>query len=304
MIRILIAGAGDVACRLCSLLRGDVKRYAKAYRIYAVVRRAEQTEHWRRLGVIPITADLDNFASLRRVAALADRVLYLAPPIDSGSRDLRVRRLLAACARPGSLSQHWVYLSTTGVYGDRDGAWIDETAPIRPQSGRAARRVDAERAMRRFGKAPGRRVSILRVPGIYAGDRLPIERLRRSTPAIVDAEDSYTNHIHADDLARVILTTLRRGRANRVYHAVDDSQIKMGAYFDLVADAVGLPRLPRISRRDATTELPPALMSFMAESRRLGNRRLKEELKVKLQYPQVTDGLRAARMTTRQQREE
>lgn len=304
MIRILIAGAGDVAGRLCSLLTGDAKRYAKAFRIYAVVRRAEQAERWRRFGAIPITADLDDFASLRRLAALADRVLYLAPPSDSGSRDLRARRLLAAFARPSSLPQHWVYLSTTGVYGNCEGDWIDETAPVRPQSARAARRVDAEAAMRAFGKAPGRRVSILRVPGIYAADRLPTDRLRHGTPAIVDAEDSYTNHIHADDLAQVILATLRRGRANRVYHAVDDSQMKMGAYFDLVADTFGLPRVPRVSRREARERLPPALMSFMAESRRLRNRRLKEELKVKLQYPQVADGLQTARMTTRQQGEE
>lgn len=304
MIRILIAGAGDIAGRLSSLLTVAKKKNPRAFRIYALVRRSEEAERWRRLGATPIMADLDNFASLRRLAALADRVVYLAPPTDSGSRDLRVRRFLAARARPASLAQHWVYLSTTGVYGDREGDWIDETAPVRPQSGRALRRVDAETAVRRFGKVPGRRVSILRVPGIYAPDRLPTDRLRRGTPAIIDAEDSYTNHIHADDLARAVLAALRRGKANRVYHAVDDSQIKMGAYFDLVADTFGLPRVPRIPRRGAEAQLSPALMSYLAESRRLRNRRLKEELKVKLQYPQVSDGLQAARMTTRQQGEE
>jgi nucleoside-diphosphate-sugar epimerase len=148
--------------------------------------------------------------------------------------------------------------------------------------------------MRCFGRGKGRRVSLVRAPGIYAADRLPIDRLRRGTPAIVAAEDSYTNHIHADDLARIVWAALWRGKPNRVYNAVDDSALKMGDYFDLVADAFGLPRPQRISRQQAGEQLPAGLLSFMSESRRLRNRRLKEELRVDLRYLQVSDGIRAA----------
>jgi nucleoside-diphosphate-sugar epimerase len=133
--------------------------------------------------------------------------------------------------------------------------------------------------------------SILRVPGIYAADRLPLSRVQQGTPGIIASEDSYTNHIHADDLARISVAALQRGKTCRVYHASDDSHLKMGEYFDNVADAFGLPRVPRISRVEAQRVLPETLLSFMNESRRLTNRRMKRELKVKLSYPTVADVL-------------
>jgi len=131
--------------------------------------------------------------------------------------------------------------------------------------------------------------SILRVPGIYAADRLPLGRLQQGTPGIIDNQDSYTNHIHADDLAHISVAALQRGKACRVYHASDDSHLKMGGYFDQVADAFGLPRVPRISRAEAQNVLSPMLLSFMNESRRLTNQRMKHELKVQLSYPTVAD---------------
>jgi nucleoside-diphosphate-sugar epimerase len=133
------------------------------------------------------------------------------------------------------------------------------------------------------------------VPGIYAADRLPVARLKAGTPALAVADDVYTNHIHADDLARVVVATFRRGLANRIYHAVDDSAMRMGDYFDAVADAFALPRPRRISREVARIEISPALLSFMSESRRLTNTRLKKELGVRLKFPTVLDGLSAAR---------
>jgi len=137
-------------------------------------------------------------------------------------------------------------------------------------------------------------VSILRAPGIYAADRLPIERLRKGSPALCDAEDVYTNHIHAEDLALLACAALRYGRSNRTYNASDDSRIKMGEYFDLVADHFELPRVPRVSRRQAEDLLSPLQLSFMTESRRLLNRRAREELRARLRYPQVADGVAAA----------
>jgi nucleoside-diphosphate-sugar epimerase len=106
-----------------------------------------------------------------------------------------------------------------------------------------------------------------------------------------DEDDVYTNHIHADDLARACVAALLRGAPQRVYHASDDSELKMGEYFDLAADLAGLPRPPRIAREQAAQQLGPMLLSFMSESRRLDNRRLKHELRLRLRYPTVAEGL-------------
>jgi nucleoside-diphosphate-sugar epimerase len=169
---------------------------------------------------------------------------------------------------------------------------VTETRKMNPQSMRARRRVDAELQIRRWANRNGVRAHILRVPGIYAANRLPLERLRAGMPAIVATEDSYSNHVHAEDLARIIVAALRRGLPNRVYHASDDGEMKMGDYFDAVADASRMLRPERISRVEARRILPESLLSFMNESRKLSNERLKKELKVKLLFPTVTDLLR------------
>ncbi|SAK50938.1 NAD-dependent epimerase/dehydratase [Caballeronia hypogeia] len=191
--------------------------------------------------------------------------------------------------RPGL---RFVYASTTGVYGDCGGAWIDETRPARPENERARRRVSAERQLRRAGAESGWRVSVVRIPGIYAGNRLPLARIERAMPALVDADDVYTNHIHADDLAAILICTLARGRPQRVTNASDDTDLRMADYFDRVADAYGMPRVPRISRQEAQARLEPITLSFMGESRRLSNARLKRELRYALRYPSVDDFLR------------
>ncbi|MBC8750206.1 nucleoside-diphosphate-sugar epimerase [Paraburkholderia sp. WC7.3g] len=185
-----------------------------------------------------------------------------------------------------------VYASTTGVYGDCGGAWIDETRATRPANARATRRVSAERQLRRATARGSVAASIARIPGIYARNRLPLARLEKGTPALVDADDVYTNHIHADDLAAILVRLATHGRPGRALHASDDSSLKMGQYFDAVADAFGLARAPRITRVQAEQQIDPMLLSFMRESRRLLNRRLKEELRMRLRYPSVDDFLR------------
>lgn len=287
MQKLLIVGSGDVACRSLPFLRH--------YRVFALVRNPAHAPAWRAKGVRPIIGDLDDRKSLDRLAGLADLVLHLAPPPSTGDCDSRTRHLLAALAKGKSLPRGIAYVSTTGVYGDCAGAAIDETRPARPQTARARRRVDAEAALRRFGCRAGVRVSLLRAPGIYAGDRLPLERLRAGLPALAPAEDVHSNHIHADDLAAACAAALRRGSANRAYNVVDDSVLKMGDYFDCVADAFALPRPPRVLRENIVHVLSPVQMSFLGESRRIGNRRLKRELKVRLRYPTVAEGLAAAR---------
>ena len=281
MRRLLIIGCGDVAARTIPLL-------IKGYRVYALVRNAGYFARLRALDVVPLMGDLDDRNSLARIAGIADAVLHFAPPPNSGIHDTRTRNLLSALSN-GKLPKRMVYISTSGVYGDCAGARVSETRPLNATSPRAQRRVDAEKQIRSWAKRNHVNAGILRVPGIYAEDRLPLNRVRQGTPGVVASEDGYTNHIHADDLARIAMAALQRGQACRVYHASDDSQLKMGEYFDSIADAFSLPRIPRVSRAEAQRVLPESLVSFMNESRRLNNRRIKEELKVKLRFPEVAD---------------
>lgn len=188
-----------------------------------------------------------------------------------------------------------VYISTSGIYGDCGGVLVDETRPAQPMTERAVRRVDAERVLRAWGAETGVQVSILRVPGIYAAERLPFARLKAGTPALNRDQDPYTNHIHADDLARIIIAALTRARAGRVYNACDDSSMRMGDYFDLVAERFGMPHPPRVDLDAAREAIAETALSFMRESRRLANRRLKKELRVRLHYPSVRQGVPAQR---------
>lgn len=288
-MRILIVGCGDVGLRLARRLAGRA-------RLYALSHSPARHPVLRAAGVTPIAGDLDRRQSLERLAGLADVVMHFAPPPVEGERDPRTRRLLAALARGGSLSRPGVgkalvYISTSGVYGDCGGAFVAETRPPRPHNARAKRRVDAERQLRAQGRRCGARVGILRAPGIYAADRMPAERVRKGLPVIVAEDDVYTNHIHAEDLARLAWTVAMRGRPNRVYHAVDDSGLKMGDWFDVVADHLELPRPPRLARVEVMTAVTPAMRSFLTESRRLLNGRVKSELRFRLAYPTVREGL-------------
>jgi nucleoside-diphosphate-sugar epimerase len=283
---LLIVGCGDIGQRVLKLLAGR-------WRLLALTSSPQRFAELRALGATPLWGDLDAPASLGRLAGLADAVLHLAPPPGSGPDDPRSRALLAALARGGRV-RRLVYASTTGVYGDCDGARFDETQPVRPQTDRARRRVDAEAQVRHFGRRTGARVCVLRIPGIYASDRPgghPRERLARGTAVLAAADDVYSNHIHADDLARACVAALHRGRPQRVLHVSDDTELKMGDYFDLAADLAGLPRPARITRAEARSTLSPMLLSFMSESRRLDNQRLKSELRLRLRYPTVREGL-------------
>jgi len=278
--RLLILGCGDVGRRLLPLV-------CDRYRVFAVTSQAAHCDALRAAGAIPIIANLDDLASLTRLVGLATAIVHLAPPQSEGEQDRRTRNLTAILPDRAAL----VYVSTTGVYGDCGGALVDETRQVQPQNARAKRRVDAERVLRAWARRSGARLGILRVPGIYAADRLPLERLRKGTPALQADDDVYTNHIHADDLAHIIARALYRAAPGRIYHAVDDSVLKMGEYFDAVAQAFGLPSPPRVSRAMLKTQVSPMLLSFMSESRRLANRRIKQELGVRLRYPAVSDGL-------------
>jgi len=277
--RILIIGCGDVGLRLLSLLK-------KKYRVFALTSSLERFNSLREAGAIPIYGNLDQPSTLWRLSQLAQQVVHLAPPPMQGQEDTRTRNLLRILSQHRGFIRQLTYISTTGVYGDCGGSVINETHPTKPRSARAIRRVSAEAQIRAWRLAEGVKTSILRVPGIYAGDRLPIERLKKHSPALLPEEDVYTNHIHADDLARLIIYAMNRAPTQRLINACDDSQMKMGDYFDLVAESFDLPKPPRLKKVDLAKILDPMMLSFMSESRRIQNHRL-DELRFRLQYPTV-----------------
>ena len=282
--RILVVGCGDVGVRL-------IARLGDRFRVHAVTHSPERAPALRRLGAVPVVADLDAPATLHRLQGLAPDVVHLAPPATRGDDDFRTRALLNAL----HAVRRFVYISTTGVYGDCGGAWVDETRTVAPSTDRARRRVAAERRLRAWARERHVALTILRVPGIYAGDRLPLSRLDGATPVLRDEDDVFTNHVHADDLARAIVLALHRGRPLRVYHAVDASAMKMGDWFDAIAATHGLPSPRRVSRGEMATLVGPDRLSFMSESRRLTSQRLRDELGLRLAYPTVREGLAAAR---------
>jgi nucleoside-diphosphate-sugar epimerase len=295
---ILIAGFGDIGRRVARQLRGSQR-----YRMTALIRRSTRSStariSARLLGVQFVRGDLGNPRSLQRLIPHTDTVLYFAPPPGSGNYDTHTKNLLAALSgvdprrlraapmKRRMLPRQIIYISTTGVYGDCKGEWIDETRPLRPQSARAKRRVHAERQLRAWGLENCVDITVLRAPGIYAEDRLPVDRLRRQTPVLMADEDVFTNHIHADDLARAAINAMRQRwpKQFRVFNVVDDSQLRMGDYLDQVADAFGLQRPPRIGFADAAKHISPMLLSFMRESRRISNARIKREMKFVFKYP-------------------
>ncbi len=283
--RVLIVGCGDIGLRAARLLRSRKQ-------VLALTSDAERVPELRAAGITPLLGNLDLPTTLTRLAGLASRVIHLAPPPSEGQTDRRTQALMRALRRRG-LPSALVYGSTSGVYGHCGGEWVSETRAVNPQTPRAWRRVDAEAQVRLLGRA-GVNVSILRIPGIYAPDResgTPHGRLLKGTPVLVAEEDVFTNHIHANDLARACVLALWRGRPQRVVNVNDDTDQKMGDYMDFAADLYGMARPPRVTLAHAAQWLTPMQLSFMRESRRLDNRRMKRELRLQLAYPTVSQGL-------------
>jgi len=284
--RVLLVGCGDVGVRVAAQLRGRV-------RLLALTSSAGRVAELRGLGITPLIGNLDRPGGVARLAGLATRVVHLAPPPESSEGDPRTRTLARALRRR-SPPQSLVYGSTSGVYGDCGGEFVTETRATNAHTARAGRRIYAENQVRHLGRATGVTCTVLRIPGIYAPNRVggtPRERLIKGTPVLRSEDDVFTNHVHADDLARACVAALWRGTPQRVYNANDDSVMKMGDYFDLAADLYGLPRPSRVPRSTAPQHMSLLLLSFMSESRRMDNTRLKKELRFTLRYPTVAQGL-------------
>ncbi len=286
MLPTLIVGCGYTGLRIARLVGAD------GGQVIPIVRSIASAETLRQSGFDPIVTDLDA-TPIAKLPLRGSRVFYLAPPPDSGTVDTRLSRFLDACTTQGQ-PERILYFSTTGVYGDCDGAWVDESRPVNPGSDRARRRLDAENQLRYWQDATGGDAVILRVAGIYGPGRLPLERLRRKLPLIREEEAPFTNRIHVDDLVTAATAAMTKAPAGSIYNASDGQPSTMNDYFNRLADLADLPRPPVISMADAATALSPGMMSYMQESRRLSVRALTEGLGVRFRYPNLDVGLPAS----------
>lgn len=288
---VFIVGCGDIGRRVAARWQ--------AVPISGLVSSAASVEQLQAAGIRPWQANLDDPATLKDLPLANVLVYYFAPPPATGTTDPRMGHFLAAID-PSRLPTRIVYISTSGVYGDRGGELVNEDTPPNPQVDRARRRYDAEQQLRRFGLQHGIAVVILRVGGIYGPGRLPVKRLQDRVPIIHEHLAPSTNRIHAEDLAQICVAAARRGRADTVYNVSDGTNSNMTEYFNTVADFLKLPRPPAIDWEEAERTLSTGMLSYLKESRRMDNRRMLEELGIELQYPTLEAGLAAMAQETGQ----
>lgn len=289
---VFIVGCGDIGERVARLWQ------AHGVTVRGLARSAASQVRLETKGITAVPGDLDDVRSLASLSTQQAVIYYFAPPPPSpGGTDPRMEHLLGVIT-PERLPQKIVYISTSGVYGDHQGGWVNEETPPHPQTVRAKARLAAETALLDWGRVQDIPVVILRVGGIYGPGRLPIERIKHGQPVVRREEAPYTNRIHADDLARVCVAAAECGVDRAIYNVCDGEHSTMSDYFNAVADRLGLPRPPQISLSEAQRTLSPEMLSYLNESRRMDNRRLREELGVTLLYPTLEAGLVACAART------
>ena len=305
--RLLIVGYGDIGKRI---LKQKLK-YPKSektrklfydnFRVTIVSRSGlsnldeNTTSIIKNKRILELKLDLDIKKNIEKISKISPNIIVLIPTQNSldGTTDHRMKKLCASLEKNRKeIKYKGVYISTTGVYGNTHGRLVDETHLCKPTQLRSKRRLFNEKIFKL-----GPKFHVLRVPGIYAINRLPIERLKMRKPALLSDDDVYTNHIHAEDLARICFISLFKGKPTRTTNAVDDSKIKMADYFDEVAKTFNLPKVPRVSIKDmnnlaAENKISSMMASFFKESRLLKNERLKSELKISLDFPNIVEFLR------------
>ncbi len=284
---VLIVGCGNIGTRVAKLER------AAGRSVLAWVRSTASVERLRTLPIDACVVDLDTPESFPDALAGDSSVYYLAPPPSRDVTDPRFAHFTGWLSRQSVRPVRIVLISTTGVYGDCRGEWIDENRPPNPQADRAKRRLAAEETLRAYAARHAVPMVILRVAGIYGPGLLPIERLQRREPVLRADESPWSNRIHADDLAAVCVAAMHHPRPEPLYNATDGHPSTMTDYFNRVADALGLPRPPVVGRAEAGATLSPGIQSYLSESKRIDNRRLREQLGVTLKYPDLAHGLAA-----------
>jgi nucleoside-diphosphate-sugar epimerase len=287
---VLIIGCGDTGRRLAALYRAEGRQVTGLVRSEASARSLEAA------GIRPIRSDLDA-GDLPSLPSGSAKLFYLAPPVDVGKDDVRIERLLEHLEFTG-LPARFLYMSTTGVYGDCEGRWIDESEPLKPSTYRAQRRISAEQAVQRWCSTQGIEWEILRVPAIYGPGRLLTERLKSGMPTVRPEECSFTNRIHIDDLVRVCHAVMAEAPGGSVYNVSDGQPSTITDYLFQLAELTGMPKPPLISMHEAERMLSPSIMSFMKESKRIKNDKLLKESGVTLRYPDLKSGLEASLKVT------
>ena len=224
---------------------------------------------------------------------LPDRytVLYTVPPSSRSEADVRLAGLLGELT---PAPQRFVYISTTGVYGNRDGESVDEDSPVSAESGRARKRVVAEELLRSWGAQSGCDVVILRVPGIYGPDRLGIERIRDGLPVVTEKDTGPGNRIHVDDLVICCEAAVAADAPAGIYNVGDGDHRSSTWFTKEVARQCGLEPPPTIPMAAAEREFSPMRLSFLRESRRVDTQKMRDVLGVTLRYPNPEEGIRAS----------
>ncbi len=286
--KVWIVGCGDIGQRVAHLYQNES--------VNGIVSSHESAVKFEKLSIESHVIDLDSDFTLEDHELANVDVYYFAPPPPAGAKDTRLKRFLIRLSKLEQLPRRIVLISTTGVYGDSDGDWIDETTPINPQADRAVRRVSAEQILQRWiEKTHGENrceFMILRVPGIYAEDRLPLARLEKGLPIVNADEAGFTNRIHADDLARACKMAMDCETSGHIINVTDGNPSTMTDYFNHVADYAILPRPPQISLQQAEQELTEGMVSYLKESRRIRNDKMLEILGIKLLYPSLDVSLK------------
>ena len=282
----LIIGCGYTGRRLAARLLTNNQK------ITGTVATEPSAQVLRVLGVEPIVADLDSPDTALPLAG-HQQIFYFAPPPGEGSTDPRLARVLLQLTEQ-DLHPRIVYTGTTGVYGDCQGDWVAEQRPLNPTTDRARRRADAEQQLTSWAQSTGGEAIILRVAGIYGPGRLPLERLRQGAPMIRADEAPFSNRIHVDDLVSACLAAMDHGHSGLAYNVADGTPGTMAQYFNTLADLTGLPHPPAVSWEEAQKTMPPGLLSYLQENRRIDVLRLVCHLGVELKYPDLAAGLRAS----------
>ena len=289
MKTVFIVGCGDIGERVAARYQQKTAD-AEKWSVSGLVRSAESVKRLKQAGITPVQTDLTQMDGRTSLAMASATVFYLAPPPSEGETDPLIRQFLA-CISTDALPEKLVLLSTTAVYGDCQGEWIDETHPVDPQTARGRRRLDAEQEARDWSEKTGVPIIILRVGGIYGPGRLPIARIEKGLPILKESESPFTNRIHQDDLAQICVAAAERGKAGEIYNVSDGQPSTMSRYFKDIARAHGLPMPQEVSLEEAQKVMSAGMLSYLSESRRLDNSKMVGELGVVLEFPNLEVGL-------------
>ena len=280
--KFLIIGCGDIGRRVAKLHQNDS--------LFAVVQSKASVLACQKLGITAQQSDFDQHVILPKDAIQS--IYYFMPPPPTGRDDTRIKAFLKKLESNNKSKKRIVLISTTGVYGDSKGAWIDETTPTNPKADRAYRRLSAEKYIIDWSEKTGGEYMILRVPGIYAKNRLPLARLKKGLPVVKVSEAGWTNRIHADDLAQACIAAMECSFSNEIINICDGNPSTMTDYFNKIADYANLPRPPQISMKEAEATLSAGMVSYLKESRRIRNEKMLKLLDFKLQYTDLSSCLK------------